>query len=771
MSRNAQRWLRSREGMMTVLGAIILILALAVVGQLAGWWSLVPGAGTVLPPQPDAWSEPAGGYTCLPTCDVADGKMFSHVGEHTASFAADDIVVWIGVPAGMTNFELGIFDGDSGRTNSGVISWPQGNWDTTTAESIFTLYADPLKNGEGSFVVGQWRGNTDNMPNNDWFSVSLDQAEQAKAPSGHYFYRLVVSRAVPGPGVNGFKLRSTAYLSAGLSNMVNASFAIVGAYANMNDFAILHPEYTNDWRNPGPSNYNGEWLIPFYVPNELELLEVWDGDFDHGSWNGVSLDEDDLVTGTGFIPEWAEGQIGVRPQGAQGVGNPADDHRSVILRRSPAVIYRILGPDGESIFVNENPSGTEEWQTFRVKVGNEASIANFDAHVVTDRLPPGIYYWHIVGLDLHNTVWLRLEHEILGECADGSTCLPPAVWAEATCPRTIGYWKTNANKLLSPRPRGVQESVETYNLALANIAAPGASAFYRNNDGSPLTLEQAKDLLWLTGSVGMEARARQQLLATWLNVGSAKLGPTTFVTLNVSGGTFEGTVLEAIREAEALILSGANFERAKDIADQMNNGLLGEEAENSVCSDYEVVMPPDQQPPPRNEMPEPPAPPTPPNPTPDPEPDPETCTNLRTNNYNVENTTNNPFYGIKFEYQSGTEVRNGGIDEFRFTVTTAQAEQMSANGISVEAKAGQITGIAEMLTCDFSQLLPCGDAVSSNQFAFQFAGGEDNGDGTVTLIFWVHNGNSFGLSHATFGLPSGVSPSTPTNNYQSQVCQ
>jgi hypothetical protein len=68
--------------------------------------------------------------------------------------------------------------------------------------------------------------------------------------------------------------------------------------------------------------------------------------------------------------------------------------------------------------------------------------------------------------------------------------------------------------------------------------------------------------------------ALQQNLASWLNLASGKVDGDSWVTLDVAGGRFEGTLMEALREAEDIILSGGNLERAKDIADQINKGLL-----------------------------------------------------------------------------------------------------------------------------------------------------------------------------------------------------
>jgi hypothetical protein len=264
----------------------------------------------------------------------------------------------------------------------------------------------------------------------------------------------------------------------------------------------------------------------------------------------------------------------------------------------------------------------------------------------------------------------------------------------------------------------------------------------------------------------MLARALQQNLATWLNLGTGKAGPTTIVTLNVHGGAFEGTLWKAMQEAQDIILNGGDLERAKDIGDQINNGLLGENAETSVCDDYKPVMPPEKQPPKFNDMPKSPKKDDPPDPTPVPEPDPESCAGVRVNQYNVE-ATNNPFAGVKFEYQSGTEVKDGGFDEFKVVVTQEQASALAT--VQMEAKAGTNVGVVTLEGCDFTSPLPCGGEPvrdENNFFAFYFMGAEDNGDGTLTLTFHVQNMTSNGLSHATIGIPDAQVP----DSYESKVC-
>lgn len=152
-----------------------------------------------------------------------------------------------------------------------------------------------------------------------------------------------------------------------------------------------------------------------------------------------------------------------------------------------------------------------------------------------------------------------------------------------------------------------------------------------------------------------------------------------------------------------------------------------------------------------------------------PTPPPAGCPNPRVNQYHVENTTNNPFYGIKFEYQSGTEIKNGNYDEFAYVLDATNAAALTS--MQVEAKAGSRIGTATISGCSFTQATPCAAVQDSNRyFSFQFLGASDNGDGTYTLRFKVQVLTNRALSHTTFGLPTGVVPSSPNNNYQSQVC-
>lgn len=799
MAKKFSRWLRSKEGRVTFMSLAALVLIVAVAGQLLGWWAALGRliTGTVGAPAV-SYPAPAGGYTCLPSCADGisapqDGQFLIMSGGDMHSFGGATTVVWISVPGNYTAFEMSIFDGDTGKDDTGNSNWAYGNWDRQTTESSYTLYADPLRDGQGTQVIGQWTGNTPNplsgmgwsassdiMPNNNWYTLNVQVDSAAQGPSGHFFYRLVVEHPGTSSGYNTFKIRSNGYLSTGQSDLVDSNFGITGMRATLADTYSLYPGFQGSYDNLGPSGYTGEWRFYLYLPNAQGTLEFWDGDFDYGSWRCDPNNPDPALCNISDpltpqqLPEWADPSITVS-QGTHAKGIPNDDINHVVLRREPIVQYEIINPAGVPIYTNQQPSGSEEWKRYVISTDPATP-----AHYYVDRLGPGFYTWYIKGLDLHNFVWIRTNYMIAPICEDGP-CSPPEVWQEGTCPRTIGYWKNNVKKvLIDNKLRGTQETRESLEWALRNIAI--ASPLFRSGlnvaapapiaDAVRLTDQEANAILQKANGNSMLDRALQQNLAAWLNLGSGKVGPTTVIRLEgIAGGTFNGTMWEALQEAQNIILYGGDLERAKDIADMINNGQLNIDPENTLsCQDYGQLIPPAEQPPVHAEMPEGPLPEVPETVPPAPTPDPATC-NLRTNTYGVENPTNNPFYGIKFEYQSGTEVKNGDMDEFKITVIAAEAAAMTS--VQLEAKAANYVGLLTLEGCAFNEGLPCGDPVRDPEgnFAFYFLGAQDNGDGTMTLTFQVQNLTENGLSHATIGLPAGVIPTQPTGNYQSQVCR
>jgi hypothetical protein len=179
-------------------------------------------------------------------------------------------------------------------------------------------------------------------------------------------------------------------------------------------------------------------------------------------------------------------------------------------------------------------------------------------------------------LDLHNTAWIRSDYEIVDQA-------PPPVWPEAAgqSPHGMGYWRNNVKAvLIQGRTKGVQESEETLAAALYTVSL--LSQLFRNgiNLDAPvpittavrLTDEEAHAILQKQNGNSKLARALQHNLAAWLNLGSGRVAPDTIVSLDVHGGPFEGTIMEALLEAQDIILNGGDLQRAKDIAGQINAG-------------------------------------------------------------------------------------------------------------------------------------------------------------------------------------------------------
>ena len=747
------RWIKSKRGKNTLGILLVLLLGIAILGVVIFGGDLGGLTGTAGLSAPD-YPAPKDGYTCLPTCVENDGKFLMIANTDMATFAGSKVVVWIGVPGQYKTFELGIFDGDSGMDNSGVVNKNGGNWDKSTMEATYMLYADPLKDGSGTLVVGSWKGNQTPMLNNAWYTVTLNNQSEAQSPSRHYFYRLEVTQPLVSMGGNAFKLRSNGYLSAGRELLVNSDFAIVGMLATSSDVNVLYPQFQNG-SNLGASTYTGDWQFYFYVPDALQTLDLWDGDFDRGTSITVSDDTDD--PNFAGKPEWA-GPFAVDER-AGGKGDPPDDGIWALFRRSPPVTYELVDPAGTPLYTNENPSGTEEWEKFTM-----STDASVQPDLKVEKIQPGFYMVHIQGLDLHNLVFFRTNYEI---CDPVDGC-GPRVWNEGSCPRTIGYWKNNVKKIyIENKTKGVQESKETLDWALRNVAL--ASPIFRHGinvkapvaiaDPVPLTPQEANAILQKTNGNSMLDRALQQNLAAWLNMASGKIGPTSIVVINVPSGTYEGTMEGALREAENIILNGGNLERAKDIADLINNGKINTDPDGELaCTTYDNVVPPSKQPPAYGKMPK--------APKQDEPPAPElVCT--AGNTYTVENTTNNPFYSVKFNFASGTEVKEGGYDTFTYTLPADVVAAMTSMQVEVKAATDSRT---YDLACDFTSVAGC-DAVSDDAYEVMFGGALDNGDGTYTLMFTVSVFGQHGLSHVSFSLPEGQTAGGLTGNYTSDVCK
>jgi hypothetical protein len=409
--KKVRRWFGKKQVKDGVIAVLSVMLVLSILTRPEFVRTLGRLTGTAGPGE--------GGYSCMPTCDETDAKFLSMPGDDLATFGGASIVMWINVPEWMASFDVGFFDGDAGKDDAGNISMFDGNWDSTETESTYTLYADPQRDGTGMTVVRQWSSN--DMANNAWYEESIQNVDEARLDANsNYYYRLEANRSPDGGGINAFKVRSTGQLSTGRAELVDSSFAIIGQLANLNDVPLVYPDFSGDYDNPGTPIYDGTWNFYFDIPPGTQAISFWDGDFDRGEPVAPSADTDD--PNTEGVPTWADASVTV-PERAGDAGAPEDDNAWNLIRVSPSVYYEIIAPDGSTVYRNENPSGTEEWEKFVVSIDPD-----IPADLYVDSLAPGSYTLRIGGLDLGNTVWFRLNYDL------GTTPPPPPPPECPVCP-------------------------------------------------------------------------------------------------------------------------------------------------------------------------------------------------------------------------------------------------------------------------------------------------------------------------------------------------
>lgn len=383
--------------------------------NVASWIIVVAVLALLAPAGAAPVAQAQAEYVCFPTCSETDARFMTLQGTELRTIAGDSIGLEFMAPEGATSLEIAIFDGETG-----------GRWDGGSVPLEYTLYADPHGDGSavaaaGAYVVGAWLGSA--MPDNAWYSISVPIVPEAQAQSGHYFYHMRVRNtnpAVPGT-ISNFKVRTDgmATLKAPLA------FAFYGAISRA-DLDIVYPDYP-DLTN---TTYDGTWEIYLDVPSATPFFAVWDGDFDYGSRDCADNDIDDPDTDNAGVPPWAVSTTAVPEGVAVGglacpnnpgqmvTGYPADDASSdPFALRSPSVIYEVTDSAGHS-FLNGNPSGTEEWEQFRI----ESDPAVAADHHTTGLLPSGLYHIHMSGMDLHNLNAWRFNYDVLGLCIDNTAC-------------------------------------------------------------------------------------------------------------------------------------------------------------------------------------------------------------------------------------------------------------------------------------------------------------------------------------------------------------
>ena len=371
-----------------------------------------------------------GPFAAFPTQSTTDARFLGFGCSGLATFE-QGVSMGLAAPADATSFVVNLFDGDTGRPDGAN----RPHWDLGTRQLVYSLYADPLRQGSTApaNLIGQWFGNAMNptsgalwtssaaqMPDNDWWAVEVATSTSAQAPSGNYFYTLTIE--TDGVCNVGEQLKSNIKLaaSAPMSFLV-PRFGIVAALRQINnDGPIVYP---GTFPPPAgfvnaPTTYDGTFEFFLNVaPGESDLA-IWDGDFDFGTRTLVGapsgtvllpcLELDDLDTPANYsnapFPV-----TGANPEGLAGPGSPADDSNIDAFRRGEigapgrlgCVRYEVHDPNGV-IYRNDNPSGSQEWEQFRIATSSAVNPADSDHQVADATLPAGVWAVRTVGLDMSN---------------------------------------------------------------------------------------------------------------------------------------------------------------------------------------------------------------------------------------------------------------------------------------------------------------------------------------------------------------------------------
>ncbi|HEV8594014.1 MAG TPA: hypothetical protein VGR51_00595, partial [Thermoplasmata archaeon] len=160
----------------------VVLTAVALVAPIGNSVTRGPSDPLAPPPTP----VPFAAYTGFPSLDPDDGKFMAVAGNDLSTLGGVSVVLYAGIPAETSTFEIGVFDGDTGS-----------HWDSRQDSPVlvYRLYKDPLKSGSTANLLSEWTSET--LLDDDWSTNSFATDAAARAPSGNFFYRLDVNWQTP----------------------------------------------------------------------------------------------------------------------------------------------------------------------------------------------------------------------------------------------------------------------------------------------------------------------------------------------------------------------------------------------------------------------------------------------------------------------------------------------------------------------------------------------------------------------------------------------
>lgn len=472
-------------------------------------------------------------YSYFPTSSTTDGRMVSIVGANLQAMTGEAVEFGIGLPGTTDSLRIGIFDGETG-----------GTWDLGTNELVFRLYADSTANGTGTTLLGTYNGS--DMTDNGWYNITSAVNAAARSTDTVYFYRLVVelSDATTKTWSN-FKLRTN-----GTAMFLPRAFSFSVPMFTSTEAQIIYPNYPSTTT----TTYDGTWQFNLAVAEPVEDLEIWDGDMDYGSADGVYYDTDDADTPNDSVPTWGRNGVartegvatsndfivvnGVRSTTTRMTGAPADDNANAWYRRSPSVEYTVQDPNGTN-YRNANPSGNLEWERFRIStVATSASDYDYLASV----LPTGTYKINLSGMDLGNLNAWRMWYSMIGTM-DSSTALgSTSVSARNTSGPSTSSFRSHP-VLLAVDSSGA--SLPAILPTLALIGGVGNTNYWKNSGTAwPVTV------ITVGGRTYSKSQAQALYAGTSFDIAKLLARQLIAAKLNVLNNNASDCIYQTIKDAD-----------------------------------------------------------------------------------------------------------------------------------------------------------------------------------------------------------------------------
>jgi hypothetical protein len=343
-------------------------------------------------------------------------------------------------------FELGIFDGDMNgpKQDSGanLFFYDTAPTGSTPDQLTYFVIPDPMHNGaqcvDAACSNAIFSVSSTGMPDNDWAIFNITQTMAAKdtaTNTGDFFYHVLTlwttKNNVDEENLFKISVQGTPFLLAG---------ATIGFIGVVN---VPNPPVGFNEIAPNNISYGGDFHFAFFVPNSTTSISLWDGDADR-------KDDTDDPNSPAF-PPFPHSPLTV----AQGVnpGNPPDDNTGTFFVVPPNIFYTVSDPTNTVIATNNNPSGNQEWELFKIGLNGQC-VTPTDCDTTVAALPPGLYHWDWHGVDAENNIFVHPEFDLFA-CPNG-TCTPPPCPAGQVCtPPCVSSIASNFNGTSIPAGQSV----------------------------------------------------------------------------------------------------------------------------------------------------------------------------------------------------------------------------------------------------------------------------------------------------------------------------